>query len=261
MFLSFISRLKCSPAEHLHLFKLTRGTSSSVQFALYYQCYCLRPGGTGLFGPHPTRSMKTRRSHGQSSLNERKTLHHVVTSASMSRTVWGPAPHEGGACFHTVVPVSHCCLVSKCTYFVSELQLLMWILVLLFTGFVYKNRSSIQHAAGCFYLLLHISLQTDVDSCFFVRVTYESDFCWVVPRFCCCFSNLSSSAVQHVPTQCNAYRKKASLYQTFFMFYFDAFRPRSERIWIRHWSALNELMSRWKKCWLIVLNWLRMEVF
>lgn len=42
MFLSFISCLKCYPAERLHLFKLTRGISSSVQFALYYQCYCLK---------------------------------------------------------------------------------------------------------------------------------------------------------------------------------------------------------------------------
>ncbi len=43
MFLSFISCLKCYPAERLHLFKLTWGKSSSVQFALYYQCYCLNP--------------------------------------------------------------------------------------------------------------------------------------------------------------------------------------------------------------------------
>lgn len=65
LFLSFISCLKCYPAEYLHLFKLTWGKSSSVQFALYYQCYCLNPSGwkssaaktwhhntTETFGPH-----------------------------------------------------------------------------------------------------------------------------------------------------------------------------------------------------------------
>ena len=97
MFLSFISRLKCYPAERLHLFKLTWGKCSSVRFALYYQCYCLNPVSedvsqlnhdmTGIFGPRwdrpeAWRPGRVKAIHFWSPNKTKKNRHQITTQPS-----------------------------------------------------------------------------------------------------------------------------------------------------------------------------------